>query len=185
MARKPVLEGGKRDEIINAAAQLFFTEGFEKTSVRKILERVDGEVGMFYHYFRSKEELFDVVADRFFRGYETEFRKLSEDIHSPEEFADRFLPLYEQSMEQFAHISGNMHWTMTYALHARTVASLVPAAQDLLKRFGYQGPYPMDIASGRIIADLSAAIHSDSFAAMNKEQKKELILRLIRDTLKN
>ena len=61
MARKAVLEGGKREEIITAAEQLFFTEGFEKTSVRMILEKVGGEVGMFYHYFKSKEELFDVA----------------------------------------------------------------------------------------------------------------------------
>ena len=42
MARKAILEGGKRDEIIAAATTLFFTEGFESTSVRKILDRVGG-----------------------------------------------------------------------------------------------------------------------------------------------
>ena len=44
MARKAILEGGKRDEIIAAATKLFFTEGFEATSVRKILALVDGEI---------------------------------------------------------------------------------------------------------------------------------------------
>ena len=43
MARKAILESGKRDEIIAAATQLFFTEGFEGTSVRKILGMVGGE----------------------------------------------------------------------------------------------------------------------------------------------
>ena len=77
MARKPVLEGGKRDEIIDAATQLFFTEGFEGTSVRMILGRVGGEVGMFYHYFSSKEELFDIVVDRFFRQYALDFESMA------------------------------------------------------------------------------------------------------------
>ena len=76
MARKAILEGGKRDEIIAAATKLFFTEGFENTSVRKILSMVNGEVGMFYHYFASKEELFDVVTDRFFRQYAAEFEEM-------------------------------------------------------------------------------------------------------------
>ena len=49
MPRKAILEGGKRDEIIAVATKLFFTEGFEATSVRKILALVDGEIGMFYH----------------------------------------------------------------------------------------------------------------------------------------
>ena len=62
MSRKAILEGGKRDEIIAVATKLFFTEGFEATSVRKILALVDGEIGMFYHYFASKEELFEQVV---------------------------------------------------------------------------------------------------------------------------
>lgn len=183
MARKPVLEGGKRDEIIAAAAQLFFTEGFEQTSVRKILEKVGGEVGMFYHYFRSKEELFDVVADRFFRQYEAQFREMSAGIGSAEEFAGRFLVLFESAMEQYSRIENNMHWTIRCALHERTVTALIPAAQELLVRFGYHGDYPADIAAAKIIADLSAAIHSASFASMNETEKKRLLIRLISDTL--
>ena len=51
MARKALLTGGKRDEIIYAAMELFFENGYEATSVRMILDKVNGEVCMFYHYF--------------------------------------------------------------------------------------------------------------------------------------
>ena len=40
MARKAVLEGGKRDEIIDAATELFFENGYEATSVRMIMDKV-------------------------------------------------------------------------------------------------------------------------------------------------
>ena len=69
MARKPVLTGGKRDEIIKTATALFFEKGYEATSVRMIMEIVNGEIGMFYHYFKSKEELFDRVVEKFFDDY--------------------------------------------------------------------------------------------------------------------
>lgn len=183
MARKPVLEGGKRDEIIAAAAKLFFTDGFEKTSVRRILDEVGGEVGMFYHYFRSKEELFDVVADRFFRQYETGFAKMAEEINTVEEFAGRFLDMFEESMAQYMRIQDNMHWTVRSALHERTLASLIPAAEELLKKYGYHGKYPLDIAAAKTIADISAAIHSGSYAEMNREERKQLIISLITDSL--
>ena len=49
MARKAVLEGGKRDEIIMTAMKLFFEHGYEATSVRMIMNEVGGEIGMFYH----------------------------------------------------------------------------------------------------------------------------------------
>ena len=37
MSRKAVTDGGKRDEIINAALNLFFEQGYEGTSVRSIM----------------------------------------------------------------------------------------------------------------------------------------------------
>lgn len=44
MPKKAVLEGGKRDEIIYAAMELFFEKGYDATSVRMILDKVGGEV---------------------------------------------------------------------------------------------------------------------------------------------
>ncbi len=184
MARKAVLEGGKREEIITAAEQLFFTEGFEKTSVRMILEKVGGEVGMFYHYFKSKEELFDVVADRFFRRYQSGFEKMAEQSTTPEDLVTSFLYNYEAAMKNYRRIEKNMHWTIRSALHERTVAALIPTIQKLLERYGYQGKYPLDITAGRITAEISAAIHSQSFIRMSDTEKKELLLSLLNDTLK-
>ena len=183
MARKPVLEGGKRDEIIAAAQKLFFTEGFEKTSVRMILDQVGGEVGMFYHYFRSKEELFDAAADSFFRGYEEAFRHLAENIRSPEEFVRQFLIQYENAMEKYRMMEGRMHWTVRSALHERTVQALIPTAAELLRRFGTETRYPADISAAKAVADISAAIHSQSFTAMNEEERRELLVRLIKENL--
>ena len=183
MARKAVLEGGKRDEIIAAAEQLFFSEGFENTSVRMILEKVGGEVGMFYHYFRSKEELFDIVTDRFFRKYETEFEKLAAQVSDIREFADLFLPVYETAMERYGRIEGNMHWTIRYAMHERTLQALMPSVRNILEKSGYRGKYPPDIASAKILADVSAAVHSESFAKMDEEEKKRLLNSLLEETM--
>ena len=183
MARKPILEGGKKDEIIAAATQLFFTVGFEGTSVRKILGVVGGEIGMFYHYFSSKEELFDVVVDRFFRQYALDFEAMTDTVHSPEELVDAFLPSFTKAMDQFRLVEGSMHWTIRSALHERTLLSLVPAAEKLLKQFGYQGDYPLDIAAAKTIASVSAAIHSESFQKMKKTEQKKLLLRLLNDCM--
>lgn len=183
MARKAILEGGKRDEIIAAATELFFTEGFESTSVRKVLKKVNGEVGMFYHYFSSKEELFDVVTDRFFRQYAADFCVVAAEVKTPEELVDRFLKQYETAMAKYRLVENNMHWTIRSAFHERTVVSLIPAVEQLLERIGYQGKYPLDIAAARTVADISAAIHSESFEKMNEDRKKELLLQLIADAL--
>lgn len=184
MARKAILEGGKRDEIIAAAQQLFFTEGYEQTSVRKVLDQVGGEVGMFYHYFKSKEELFNVAVDRFFRQYEEDFEKIMDTVSSPEELADRLLKQYEAAMQAFGNISACLHWTMAYALHDRTLTAMEPAVEKALQAHGYDGPYPADIAAGKVIMDISAALHAPSFAKMTKKEKKAILISMIRETWK-
>ena len=69
-------------------------------------------------------------------------------------------------------------------VHERTVLSLIPAAEELLKRFGYQGRYPLDIAASKTVADVSAVIHSASFQKMDNTERKLLLLNLIEDNLR-
>ena len=68
--------------------ELFFENGYESTTVRMIMDRVGGEIGMFYHYFKSKDMLFDQVVDRFFQGYQKSFEVLISECSTPEEFAE-------------------------------------------------------------------------------------------------
>lgn len=179
MARRAVLEGGKRDEIIAAATELFLANGYESTSVRMVLDKVGGEVGMFYHYFKSKDELFDTVVDRFFTGYSQKFSQMTRNSDSVESFVTNFLSLFEESMEQYRKIEGNMHWTIRYAMHERTLISLIPAVEENLKHLGYEGKYPTDIAAGRIIVNMEVAIHSRSFLEMAKEEQRQLLIDMI------
>lgn len=48
----------KRQAILDAARRLFREQGFEKTSIAEITERVGGSKATIYSHFRSKEELF-------------------------------------------------------------------------------------------------------------------------------
>jgi len=76
MARKPVLEGGKRDEIIAAALKLFMEKGYEGTSIRMIQGEVKCEVGLFYYYFKNKDEVFERAMELFFQDYKVQFQGL-------------------------------------------------------------------------------------------------------------
>lgn len=178
MARKAVLDGGKRDEIISKAMQLFFINGYEATSVRMILEQVGGEVGMFYHYFQSKEELFQKVVEHFFHEYRVNFEKLTKESASPEQFTEDFLTYYEINMQRFHSLSGNMHWTIQYAMAARTIEELKPAMILLLQQWKYNGTKPVDIAAAQILYALSATLHSESFSLMSGDEKKKMLIEL-------
>ena len=183
MARKPVLTGGKRDEIIYTAMKLFFENGYEGTSVRMIMSAVGGEIGMFYHYFKSKDELFDRVVGRFFDGFREKFEKVVENCNTAEEIVDVFLPLYTESMAQFSALKGNMHWSIQYALHAKTIAAIVPTVIGLLEKMNLGADIPVDILAGQLVYGISSTIHSKSFEMLGYEDKKNCLLGFMKKVL--
>jgi AcrR family transcriptional regulator len=192
MARKAVLSGGKRDEIIAAAAELFFEKGYEAVSVRMILDKVGGETGMFYHYFRSKEQLFDLAVERFFRDFSEKCREMISRCERPEDFIEVFLPLYTKGMQQFGMVRGSMHWSIQYAMHALTVKSMVPAVAERLAAIRSGQPQgtklpegiPDDILAAQLVQGISATLHSESFEAMSPEEQKDCLRSYIRSVLK-
>jgi AcrR family transcriptional regulator len=176
MARKAILEGGKRDELIEIATKQFFTKGYDGTSVRSILEEANGEVGMFYHYFKSKDELFQIVVERFFDNYKKRFYEIVSECNSEEDFVEKLLKFYQASMLKFNQISDAIHWTIKSMLSARTIHELLPAVTEAIQRIGYRTDKPLDIAMGQYLYSISATVHSDSFIRMSfEEQKKEIM----------
>lgn len=54
----------RRTEFLDTAMALFMQHGYEQTSVNTIIDTVGVSKGAFYHYFKSKEELLDELAER-------------------------------------------------------------------------------------------------------------------------
>lgn len=55
-----------KNEILDAAKELFLSKGYEETSIIDIMEQVQGAKGMFYRFFQSKEEVMHALGDRMF-----------------------------------------------------------------------------------------------------------------------
>ena len=179
MARKAVLEGGRRDEIIMTAMKLFFEHGYEATSVRMIMNEVGGEIGMFYHYFKSKDMLFDMVVERFFKEYRGKFETALLTCNTREELVKILTPIYEKSMEDFEKLKGNIHWTVQAAMHEGTLLALKPAIQLLIEKWGVDNSADSEILAGQVLYGLSATIHSEAFIKMDPKDKESCILDFI------
>ena len=53
-----------RDQIVEAADQLFYRQGFEHTSFADIANTVKISRGNFYYHFKSKDEILDATIER-------------------------------------------------------------------------------------------------------------------------
>ena len=103
---------------------LFVTSGNEIIKIDlvkgKIIKR------KIYHYFKSKDLLFDVVVERFFQNYRERFGEMLSGCSTREDFVNTFLPMYENYMKEFGQIRGKVHWTVQAAMHDGTLELLRP-----------------------------------------------------------
>ncbi|MBN2016735.1 MAG: TetR/AcrR family transcriptional regulator [Candidatus Cloacimonetes bacterium] len=64
MARIVKKHEARKNEILDVAQNLFYTQGFDKTSINQIIDEIGIAKGTIYHYFKSKYELLDAVVER-------------------------------------------------------------------------------------------------------------------------
>ena len=55
-------QAAKRAEILSAATEVFFQEGYARASMDRVLARVGGSKRTLYNYFPSKEDLFSAIV---------------------------------------------------------------------------------------------------------------------------
>ena len=51
-----------RGKIISVARKLFLAQGYQKTKMRQIKEAASVEIGTIYHFYRSKEDIFEKIV---------------------------------------------------------------------------------------------------------------------------
>ncbi len=64
--RKEREREGVKDLILNAAREIFLSEGYENTSIRKIATKIEYSPGIIYNYFKDKNDLLLALHDKAF-----------------------------------------------------------------------------------------------------------------------
>lgn len=73
----------RRNQLLDCAQILFFSNGFENTTMTDILTAANISKGGFYHHFASKEELLFGVWERFAAEIIGEMRRIATDQSKP------------------------------------------------------------------------------------------------------
>lgn len=179
MARmKPEL---RKQELIKIAFQQFLQQGYEKTSVRSIVGAANGEIGMFYHHFASKEDIFKAVLEQYNTAY---VGKIEHIISEKKDSA--FLDLLEHilldlegSLGEYANMNrGAVNTQVLMALHRNTLLSLKPIFYELLRDYIRRGEIPPPKTDTGLLTDfllfgISAVIHDEGEKSI--EAKKEAV----------
>ena len=71
-------KAANRQAILEAARRVFARIGYEATTVRDIIRETELAAGTFYNYFKSKEEVFEALADESTRRFRPVLRHVRE-----------------------------------------------------------------------------------------------------------
>lgn len=139
-AHKAVVRG----KIISVARKLFLAQGYQKTKMRQIKDAAGVEIGTIYHFYQSKEDIFEkIVLEAFFRVLER--------------------------TSHFAKSNKLLHLACELSWHVHTMAQHAPSAELYL--MSYNSP---DIAAQLLINQIERIkdIFGDRFPAMTEGDYK-------------
>jgi AcrR family transcriptional regulator len=78
MARVVKKHEVRKKEFLDTAQELFFSRGYEQTSVETIIKKIGLSKGSFYYYFKSKEDLLDQLTIRVSERILREIQKVTQ-----------------------------------------------------------------------------------------------------------
>ena len=144
MARKQMIEGGTKNRIREVGGRRIFECGYDATSVRGIMMEVGGEVGLFYYYYKTKDELFADVLDHFFEPYQKDFEALAAEAKEyPYQALLRFFSYIKREVRAFrTRYEGKMHRTVRWAIRERTLTVIEPYIEDIIRTLMTFGAAP-------------------------------------------
>lgn len=88
----------RRRIILNAAAELFSTQGFDRTTIRDIAGQAGLLPGSVYHYFSSKEDLYMAVHQEGFRSVMLQLQAAVDEASDPWERLKRAFTVHINGM---------------------------------------------------------------------------------------
>jgi AcrR family transcriptional regulator len=89
LGKRERAKAANRQAILDAARRVFAQLGYETATVRDIIRATDLAAGTFYNYFKSKEEVFEALADDGAARFKPLLRQARENAASFEDYLTR------------------------------------------------------------------------------------------------
>lgn len=135
--------GGRRPEIISAAARLFATEGYHGASMRSLAKAASLQAGSLYSHFAGKDELLVLVVERYLDAAQPRLEEIAG--RAAQSGAARFSALVTATVEtalalpdEFLALSNNARLLRT-APQFDVVAARIEAMKSCWERVQVDG----------------------------------------------
>lgn len=131
----------RKNELIDAAEELFLTAGYNETSVSDIVKKVSVAQGTFYYYFKSKEDIFVSIFARSSERVVSEMQKEAKDKDKNAlQKLIAVIDIYVKSKENKDNdkLVQALHYDENMGLHYKIIVQGIkrkePAIEDIIKQ---------------------------------------------------
>lgn len=141
------LREASKEKILEAALNLFGTNGYEATSIMDIAKKAGVSKGLMYHYFGSKEHLLKEMINSLNKQEE----EVMESVYSsdPEEFLQNLLEMFFREMRenyQWWRLLMNMtfhveKFEFVHDMAKQKFIGFTGLFEDLFTKLGYSDPH--------------------------------------------
>jgi len=177
----------RRNEILDAADELFTQKGFDGTSTSNILEKVGIARGTLYYHFKSKEDIMDALIERYTSTMLAKAKNVAADktIAVNERILRVVMALNMQNEQGGQEMMEHVHRPQNALMHRKiqqVVINQVPPILTAIIREGieqgiYQTPYPYECME--MIIAYTNTVFDDDLVLMTDEERAARIPALI------
>lgn len=129
----------RKEEIIQCACQLFLTQGYDKTTMKDVMDNLQIAKGTIYHYFRSKEELLEAVIETI---AEHDYEKLRGSLAKSQGNSLEKLMILATAQQTESHdeiLLAELHKPGNAGMHIRLLAKMISRQAILYGKVIEQG----------------------------------------------
>jgi AcrR family transcriptional regulator len=170
----------RRNELMDAAEQLFVEKGYEHTSASDIIRKVGVAQGTFYYYFKSKDEILNAVIDRYIKRYAEFVKSVADDdrmsaLQKVQRIIDELFSMSDQKrrFSQYLNLEGKV------ARHERFQgyfeSEISPLVTRIVKQGISEGIFKVDHPEETTELVVLIAKHLNSNVRRTEDRKKRAI----------
>ena len=129
----------RREEILNTARKLFLTKDYDQTTMAEIMNALNIAKGTIYHYFKSKEALFEAVIENIVEKNLHQMESLIKNSTANALQKIQLLAKEGNMSQENEKIVEQLHKPASDALHSRLLAATLMKQAPLYAQVIHQG----------------------------------------------
>ncbi len=150
-------------ELIETAESLFFQKGYEDTAVSDIVKTINVGQGTFYHYFKSKEDILEAVAEKIVAPIAENIRNIAKGNEDPATKVNSIMNCILKASSSETGFMKLIHQKGNYLLHDKLEEALEtrisPSIAEVVSKGMEEGVFNMEYPRESFILLLSSTLY--------------------------